>query len=129
VGLGPIEKPFSRGVVKPLSNITSSLGHTDRLLNILKVDCEGCEFEAFKSIFDECAAGKVKIGQLQIELHSHSTFVPIQGFFEGADKCGLMIFHKERNHWGCSGYLCVEFSLISKAGAWTAFKASHCPNA
>lgn len=127
VGLGEVAKPFAKGEVKPLSSIMQELGHTNRTLTILKVDCEECEYAAFKSIFDDCAAGKVRIGQLQIELHIHnSPYKLVQEFFEGADKCGLMTFHKERNHWGCYGASCVEFAMITKSAAWAAFKTLHC---
>jgi hypothetical protein len=50
----------------------------------------------------------------------------LREFFEGADACGLRLFHKERNHWGCQGYACVEFSLVSAESAWREFQASHC---
>ena len=39
----------------------------------------------------------------------------------------MMIFHKERNQWGCNGYTCVEYSLISPAAAKRAFASTHCP--
>lgn len=125
VGLAANERKFSQGVVKPLSAIMQMLGHTNRHLTILKVDCEGCEYEAFPSVFDGCATGQLTIDQLQIELHT-TNFSNIAAFFEGADRCGLMIFHKERNHWGCAGWRCVEFALISREAAWRSFKKSHC---
>ena len=27
----------------------------------------------------------------------------------------LRITHKERNQWGCDGYRCVEYALVSEA--------------
>lgn len=126
VGLAATESRFAYGVVRPLSAILHSLGHTNRFLSILKVDCEGCEYEAFKSVFQDCAEGKLRIGQLQIELHN-SSYSNITSFFDGADRCGLMIFHKERNHWGCQGAWCVEYAFISREAAWHSFKLSHCP--
>ena len=110
-----------------LPKIMERLNHANRTLNILKIDCEGCEHEALAEIFELCAQGKLGIEQLAIELHG-TDFDKTASFFKGADKCGLMIFHKERNHWGCDGYKCVEFSLISKAAAKRVFEASRmCP--
>lgn len=37
-----------------------------------------------------------------------------------------MIFHKERNHWGCDGYRCVEYSLLSMDVAWHVLQESLC---
>ena len=36
---------------KSLSTIYEALGHQGRRINILKIDCEGCEWEAMKDIF------------------------------------------------------------------------------
>ena len=133
IGLSDHEATFihqrANGTVAPLSMIMSKLGHTGRQLTVLKVDCEGCEYGAFSSIFDLCASGKLHIGQLAIELHlvGNAPAELLSTFFHGADKCGLMIFHKERNHWGCDGYICVEYSFISKRSAWIAFQRSQCP--
>ena len=35
--------------------------------------------------------------------------------FAAADKAKLRITHKERNQWGCDGYRCVEYALVSEA--------------
>lgn len=135
VGLGCKHEACKLGTVEPLSAIMATLGHAQKTLTILKVDCEGREYDAFDLIFADCAAGRVTIDQLQIELHTQDfrtappyqafNFSRIERFFAGADSCGLMVSHKERNHWGCDGYRCVEFSFISKAAAWSAFKASR----
>ena len=122
-----------------LSNIMERLNHVGKTINILKIDCEGCEHEALAEVFQLCADGKLKIEQLAIEIHSHKNIInpPTQpvtpgddynkavSFFKGADKCGLVIFHKERNHWGCDGYGCIEYSLISKQAARRVFESTH----
>ena len=127
-GLSSEERAFGTGAVYPLSTIMSKLHHENRTIDILKVDCEGCEFDAFRLIFESCVSGKLTLGQVQIELHGTSRFA-ILHFFKGAEKCGLSVFHKERNHWGCHGYRCVEFSLISSHMALQEYIASHCPRA
>jgi hypothetical protein len=130
-GLGATEGPLAHerhnGTVMPFPNVLKRLGHENKTIDILKIDCEGCEFTAMQPLFDGCQAKHFGVGQLQVELHG-TDFKQIRAFFEAADRCGLMIFHKERNHWGCNGYTCVEFSLISNNSAWEAFRHSHsCP--
>lgn len=100
----------------PIKDIIDSLGHWKRHVHILKIDCEGCEFSAFSNLWPQIRSGDVSIGQILIEVHG-TRFSPLDDFFKGADEAGYMIFHKERNHWGCMGYLCVEYSLIHKSEA------------
>ena len=33
----------------------------------------------------------------------------------GIFRAKLRITHKERNQWGCDGYRCVEYALVSEA--------------
>jgi len=39
--------------------------------------------------------------------------------------CGLALFSKEPNHWGCNGYACVEISLVGPEHAWAAYQLTH----
>lgn len=112
----------------PLSDIVSQLGHTGRKIDLLKVDCEGCEFDSFRSIWAAILQGSLRVGQVLVELHGTSS-THVNEFFQGAHRADFNVFHKERNHWGCDGYNCVEFSLISNETAWDIFSFTHCaPN-
>ena len=132
-GLSDKEAPFSLGKVMSLTQIMEELGHSGRRLDVLKVDVEGAEWDSFNNhIWKRCAEGKLSISQLQIELHVKGVMtgkrtVP-KRFFDGADKCGLMIFHKERNGWGCGGFRCLEYAFIHRDAALEAFIDSHCPS-
>ncbi|KAL9180529.1 hypothetical protein ACHAXT_010982 [Thalassiosira profunda] len=80
-------------VGKSMGTIMKELGHTNRTIDIL-----------------------IKLNQLQVEMHAGVTNrnahpAQIVNFFSSADQAGLRIFHKERNHWGCDGYTCVEYAL------------------
>jgi hypothetical protein len=109
----------------PLQDIVELLGHTNRHIHILKIDCEGCEYAAFKSFWPHIKAGNIYVGQIQIELHGLN-FRQVAIFFESADDAGYMLFHKERNNWGCMGYTCVEFSLIHKKEAEAILQYTFC---
>ena len=120
---------------KTLPQMMELLGHTGREITLFKVDCEGCEFSAFRPIVDECAAGRLRIGQLQIEMHipgliqgGKANLTALDTWFAGADACGLRLFHKERNNWGCKGWRCLEFAFVSRDAALTTFARYHdCP--
>jgi Methyltransferase domain len=109
----------------PLQDIIDYLGHSGRHIDILKIDCEGCEYDAFASLWSHLKNKVISIGQMQIELH-FTDFARISDFFEGAHSAGFMVFHKERNQWGCDGYLCVEFSLIHADEARRIYQHEHC---
>jgi hypothetical protein len=75
---------------------------------------EGCEYNAMPPLFDAISKGKIQVDQIQIELHKkrHSA---IANLFDAADKASMRVFHKERNHWGCAGYKCVEYAFVSES--------------
>jgi len=113
----------SNFTTKSLETIVKDLGHTGRTIDVLKIDCEGCEWHVMPKVFDSMKAGNLKIDQVLIEVHTpylpggtgdaHVAF--LKKFFEQADDAGLRIFHKERNHWGCVGYKCVEYAFVSES--------------
>lgn len=111
--------------ILPILDIVKLLGHGRRDISMLKIDCEGCEYKAFDVLWHQVEAGLVSIGQIQIEMHG-TNHDDINSFFEGSDRAGYMVFHKERNHWGCKGYECVEFSLIHRREAERMFRFTHC---
>jgi hypothetical protein len=102
------------GNMLTIFTIMKKLNHIGRRIDVLKVDCEGCEFESFKSIFLESKKETINVGQIQVELHMPEDRYQVVSFFLDAIDSGFDIFHKERNHWGCGGWSCVEFSLIHK---------------
>merc|ERR1712039_556368 len=55
---------------KSMGAILGLLGHAGKVIDILKVDCEGCEWEFFKKLFDS----GVEIRQIILELHWGSSF-------------------------------------------------------
>jgi hypothetical protein len=109
-----------------LRDIMKKLGHSK--IDLLKIDCEGCEYTSFEHIFKDCERdpSSLPFSMLLIELHTQS-FSVISRFFSGADKCGLRLYHKEPNHWGCEGYKCVEFSFMTEKLAFKSHVGQYCP--
>lgn len=128
IGLDGEEKSFKEDfhwIGKGIETVMKELGHLNRTLDILKIDCEHCEYQAMPVLFEAIAAGRVKVNQIQIEMHG-TLYPRVVKFFEAADKAKMRIFHKERNHWGCLGYKCVEYALISEDFLREANGASAC---
>jgi len=111
---------------KSFATIFKELGHISQTIDILKIDCEGCEYSTLPPLFDNIASGMIHVNQLQIELHG-TKYENIANFFESADKAKMRIFHKERNQWGCNGYTCVEYALASENFLREANRAVICP--
>ena len=91
------------GVFMTLTEISATLGHSDREIDVLKIDCESCEWGAFATWF---GPGAPTIRQVLIELHegthSYSKAKPVaDDFFRFMRSKGYAIFHKEPNTLGC----------------------------
>jgi hypothetical protein len=77
------------------------------------------------------ALGKFQVNQVLVEVHNINgvrSQTTISNFFTAADKAGLRIFHKERNHWGCGGFNCLEYALVSESFLREANMATVCGN-
>ena len=69
-------------------------------------------------LFDLIVAGKVTVNQILIELHRSGfgdSFNDMYDFFLAADRAKFRVTHKERNHWGCQGFECVEYAFTSES--------------
>jgi hypothetical protein len=123
--------PKWRAKLRTIQEVLRELGHVGRRIDVFKVDCEGCEWDAMQLVFDEIAAKRMTVGQLLIEVHTKPKGLVdyaqgILRFFERADDVGLRVFSKERNGWGCGGQFCVEYSFVDELQACRAFVADHC---
>ncbi len=41
------------------------------MIDVLKIDCEGCEYVVMPPLFELMSSGRVQVDQLLIELHIH----------------------------------------------------------
>jgi len=113
-----------------MEHVLRELGHENRTIDILKIDCEGCEWTVLPVFFDLVASGKFQVNQVLVELHNFFNIPQqtINNFFSAADKARLRIFHKERNHWGCQGFKCLEYALVSESFLRESNMATVCGN-
>jgi len=93
---------------KCVQNILHDLGHDKRTITWFKIDCEGCEY----SVLPEMLKRAASIDEVFVEVHGTDP-ARINKLLQQLDESNLFVYHKERNHWGCDGYKCLELSLIT----------------
>lgn len=97
VGTGPGEKD--------VHTLLTELSALDRVIDIFKIDCEGCEWDTYESWLRD----GVFIRQIQVELHGVNE--KTHKFFEFLLSRGYVVFNKEPNTLGCGGN-CIEFAFL-----------------
>lgn len=75
-------------------------------ISVLKIDCEGCEFEAL------LLAVKPKISQILVEVHFDENPAEVHALFRFLSSQGYAIFSKEPNIQYSTHGNAVEFSLV-----------------
>jgi len=108
-----------------LEAVVKKLGHEGRTIDIFWIDCEGCKFAAVVDAFDAIADSRLSIQQIQMEVHE-SGFAASKKIFDAADRAGMRVFHKERNH-ACDGWRCLEYAFVSEQFLRKANAFSVCP--
>jgi len=110
--LGETATKFIQKVIAQPSKISYSLqetvellGHQGRIIDIFKIDCEGCEWETY----NDWLTADVDIRQILVEVH-HVRSEAID-FFLSLQNAGFVTFHKEPNiEW--AGGRCVEYCFL-----------------
>uniref|UniRef100_A0A7S3XCQ9 Methyltransferase domain-containing protein n=1 Tax=Picocystis salinarum TaxID=88271 RepID=A0A7S3XCQ9_9CHLO len=110
---------------KTLEDTLETLAHVGKTIHVFKIDCEGCEYSVLPRLADMVTEGTIRVGQIQVEMHGADA-PKIQTLFQVLRRAGFMIFHKERNHWGCNGFKCVEYALVGHEMASSSFLQHSC---
>ncbi len=137
-GLGGAHEPAG-SALKSLSDIVVALGHKGRTIDVLKIDCEGCEWSTYDSWFD----ADVHIDEMLVEIHAgtidsdlnkiHQSWLSLivgeqvfgrgaldtsrepvaKHFFQRLYDEKFFIFHKEPNiKYSRLHKMCLEFGFI-----------------
>lgn len=97
-----------------LSQTMKLLGHAGRTIDVLQIDCEGCEWSTYRDwIRGTSLDGSVVVPpprQILVELHK-SPPPHARSFFDSMRRAGYVVFHKEPNLEGCGG-TCVEYGFL-----------------
>jgi hypothetical protein len=89
-----------------MKDTITELGHSGRVIDVFKIDCEGCEWTTFDGWFDAGAT----LRQIQAEVHQ-SLADEVHDFFLDMQKAGYVTFHKEPNIQFADGN-CVEYAFL-----------------
>ena len=101
----PQQNQTSSGIYKTMKDTIKELGHEGRVIDIFKIDCEGCEWKTFHGWFDAGAT----LQQILVEVH-RTPKNKVHDFFLGMQKAGYVTFHKEANLF--TGGKCVEYAFL-----------------
>mmetsp|Transcript_16858 Transcript_16858/g.19413 ORF Transcript_16858/g.19413 Transcript_16858/m.19413 type:complete len:270 (-) Transcript_16858:18-827(-) len=97
-------------VFKSFRETVQELGHTGRMIDLFKIDCEGCEWDTYTNWLDIEESGIKGIRQILVETHA-TPVAKTTKFFDALYNDGYVIFHKEPNiEFGIGA--CVEFSFL-----------------
>ena len=97
---------------KSFEEIIHLLGHENRVIDILKVDCEGCEYAVYKDFFSH----NIVIDQLLIETHRFGWFATMYGddyetkLLDYLHIKGFNMFLQEENPFT---NICTEYGWIN----------------
>ena len=103
--LGSYDSKVDR--VFTLASIMRRLGHNH--VSILKVDCEGCEYDSLSAQTFPATRGAIQ--QILVEVHFDGRPDHVHNFFRFMNHSGYAIFSKEANIMYSNGDA-VEFSLL-----------------
>lgn len=99
---GTFGRVFRRRL-RTLQELRTIMGHDGRVVDVFKIDCEGCEWKTYLDWL------QIDMRQLLIEFHD----VPGAGneIMQHLHDEGYVIFHKEANAEFAGGN-CVEYSML-----------------
>jgi hypothetical protein len=94
------------GTFLSFSQILERLGHTGRIIDIFKIDCEGCEWQTYPDWIHYPG-----IRQVLVETHKLPKNKTMGlDFFDSFERNNLLMYSKEVNPWG--GGDSLEFSFV-----------------
>eukprot|EP00934_Nitzschia_sp_Nitz4_P000026 Nitzschia sp. Nitz4//scaffold18_size181773//13700//14698//NITZ4_001892-RA/size181773-processed-gene-0.1-mRNA-1//1//CDS//3329539942//26//frame0 len=103
-GLGTaIQAQRNPQMFKTLAQTMDALGHTNRTIDIFKIDCEGCEWSTVQDWLQQ------DIRQILVETHD-APWPKARDFFFQLHDAGYVIYSKEPNLY-TSGH-CVEYGFL-----------------
>uniref|UniRef100_A0A7S2KME4 Methyltransferase domain-containing protein n=1 Tax=Leptocylindrus danicus TaxID=163516 RepID=A0A7S2KME4_9STRA len=93
--------------MKTMQQTVTELGHSGRTIDILKLDCKGCEFNSHEEFFS------ADVTIRQIAFTAHAAPGNVNDVFQKLQEEGYVMFHKEAvsKHGGGSG-TSMDFGMV-----------------
>ena len=117
---GKSSKHLGRTDHLTLQETLVELGHVGRRIDVMSIDCDGCEWEVYGDILEADAF----ISQLVLELHGAP--YQVNDFFLEMKRHGYVTFHKESNTMENGGGRNQAYSFLRLAPGF--FKISDAVN-
>mmetsp|Transcript_8113 Transcript_8113/g.11683 ORF Transcript_8113/g.11683 Transcript_8113/m.11683 type:complete len:361 (+) Transcript_8113:63-1145(+) len=108
IGLGPAKPPHQMHF-KSFGEIISHLKHENRIVDLMKIDCERCEYDQFRTWLADWDKMGMLVRQVLLEVHN-SDYPGVVDIFREFQKAGYILFHKEANFINNAN--CVEVAWI-----------------
>jgi len=99
--------------MKTFKETIQELHHENKIIDVMKIDCEKCEYRQYKQWFKDWDELGMTIRQIMIEIHN-SDFPGIVEMMTAFQDAGYVMFHKEANYWNEGKCIEAAFLLLDK---------------
>ena len=109
-GLGKKTKRMMR--MKTFKEMMIELKHEQRTVDLMKIDCERCEYDQFREWLQDWKDLGLVVRQVLLEIHN-SDLPHVVDLFHEFQKAGYVMFHKEANYLSEGKSIEAAFLLLS----------------
>jgi len=99
--------------MKNFKEIFVDLHHENRSVDVMKIDCEKCEYQQFRKWLADWKELGMTVRQVQLEIHN-SPMWDVMDLMNAFLKAGYVMFHKEANYMMGGSHIEAAFLLLSK---------------
>ena len=98
---------------KNFTEIAKDLGHENRVVDLMKIDCEHCEYEQYNDWLVDWKESGFLVRQIMLEIHG-AQYPEVVNIFKVFQDAGYVLFHKEANYINGANSVEVAWILLSK---------------
>jgi hypothetical protein len=95
---------------KTLKQTVEELGHTNRTIDLFKIDCEGCELKSHQTWFEAPVTLRQILVEVHDDFHGRVRVPQVPDFYKNMYRNNYVIYHKEPNIQFNPG--CVEYGFL-----------------
>lgn len=98
--------------MKTFKQMITDLNHENKTIDLMKIDCEKCEYEQFWQWLKDWKNLGMTVRQVLLEIHN-SDLPHVVNLFREFQKAGYVMFHKEANYMNEGKAIEAAFLLLS----------------
>lgn len=99
--------------LKTFKDIMVALHHEQKTVDVMKIDCEKCEYKQFREWLQDWEELGMTVRQVMLEIHN-SDLPGVVDLFKAFQNYGYVMFHKEANYENQGNCIEAAFLLLSK---------------